>query len=48
MGPVVFSSRKLEKQTHDSLAFHYICAGKHPDHDSINEFRKHFAKQLEG
>lgn len=43
----VFSSRKLEKQTHDSLAFHYICAGKHPDHDSINEFRKRFAKQLE-
>lgn len=43
----VFSSRKLEKQTHDSLAFHFICAGKHPDHDSINEFRKRFHSQLE-
>jgi transposase len=42
----VFSSRKLEKQTYDSLAFHFICAGKHPDHDSINEFRKRFHKQL--
>ena len=42
----VFSSRKLEKQTYDSLAFHFICAGKHPDHDSINEFRGRFAEQL--
>jgi len=43
----VFSSRKLEKATHDSLAFRFICANKHPDHDSINEFRKRFAKELE-
>ena len=29
----VFSSRKLEHASHDSLAFRYICAGLHPDHD---------------
>ena len=43
----VFSSRKLEQASHDSLAFRYICANTHPDHDSIATFRRRFAKQLE-
>ena len=43
----VFSSRKLEHATHDSLAFRYICANTHPDHDTINTFRQCFAKELE-
>ena len=30
-----FSSRKLEKATYDSIAFRFICANQHPDHDSI-------------
>lgn len=38
----VFSSRKLEKATYDSIAFRFICANQHPDHDSINAFRKRF------
>lgn len=42
----VFSSRKLEHASHDSLAFRYICAGLHPDHDSIATFRRRFAKPL--
>jgi len=42
----VFSSRKLEQASHDSLAFRYICANRHPDHDSIATFRRRFAKQL--
>ena len=42
----VFSSRKLEKATHDSIAVRYICANEHPDHDSINTFRKRFRKEI--
>jgi transposase len=42
----VFASRKLERATHDSLAFRYICANTHPDHDTIARFRKNFAEQL--
>ena len=42
----VFSSRKLEHASHDSLAFRYICAGTHPDHDSIATFRRRFAGPL--
>jgi transposase len=42
----VFSSRKLEHATYDSLAFRYIAANTHPDHDTIANFRKVFLKQL--
>ena len=31
----VFSSRKLEAATYDSVAFRYITANRHPDHDTI-------------
>jgi transposase len=43
-----FSSRKLEKATHDSIAYRYICANTHPDHDTIATFRKRFLKELGG
>lgn len=43
----VFSSRKLEKATYDSVAFRYITCDQHPDHDTINEFRKRFLKELQ-
>ena len=43
----VMSSRKLEQATYDSLAFRYIAANTHPDHDTIANFRKRFLKQLE-
>jgi transposase len=37
-----FSSRKLEKATYDSIAYRYLCANTHPDHDTIASFRKRF------
>jgi transposase len=42
----IFSSRKLEKATYDSIAFRYICANTNPDHDTIASFRKRFLKEL--
>jgi transposase len=42
----VFSSRKLEAATYDSVAFRYICANTHPDHDTIATFRKRFLSEL--
>ena len=31
----VFSNRKLERATYDSVAFRFIAANDHPDHDTI-------------
>lgn len=42
----VFSSRKLERSTYDSVAFRYVAANTHPDHDTIATFRRRFAPQL--
>ena len=42
----VFSSRKLEQATYDSIAFRYIAANTHPDHDTLAVFRKRFLQQL--
>ena len=42
----VFSSRKLEQATYDSVAFRYIAANQHPDHDTIATFRKRFLEEL--
>ncbi len=44
----VFSSRKLERATYDSVAFRYIAANEHPDHDTIATFRRRFLKDIEG
>ncbi len=44
----VFSSRKLERSTYDSVAFRYIAVNSHPDHDTIANFRKRFLKELTG
>lgn len=35
-----FSSRKIERGTHDSLAFRYIACNRHPYHDTLATFRK--------
>src|SRR5271167_3584143 len=43
----VFSSRKLERATHDSVAFRFIAANDHPDHDTIATFRRRFLKEIE-
>lgn len=42
----VFSSRKLEVATYDSVAFRYVSGNVHPDHDTIAHFRKRFLKEL--
>lgn len=42
----IFSSRKLELATYESVAFRYIAANQHPDHDTIAAFRKRFLKEL--
>ena len=42
----VFASRKLERETYDSVAFRYVAANQHPDHDTIATFRKRFLKEL--
>src|SRR3954465_1793990 len=44
----VFSSRNLERATHDSVAFRFIAANEHPDHDTIATFRRRFLRQIEG
>ncbi len=54
LGPIMygyatgmFSSRKLERATYDSVAFRFIAANEHPDHDTIAAFRRRFLKQIE-
>lgn len=42
----VFSSRKLERSTYDSVAFRYLAANTHPDHDTIATFRRRFLPEL--
>src|ERR1700758_729757 len=44
----VFSSRKLERATYDSVAFRFIAANDHPDHDTIATFRQRFLKEIAG
>ena len=34
------SSRRIERASHDDIAFRYLCADRHPDHDTISEFRR--------
>jgi len=42
-----FSSRKIERQSYDSVAFRFIAAGSHPDHDTIATFRRRFLPEIE-
>jgi transposase len=44
----VFSSRKIERATYDSVAFRYLAAGFHPDHDTLATFRRRFLDELAG
>lgn len=44
----VHSSRKLERATYDSVAFRYVAANTHPDHDTLATFRRRFLKEIEG
>src|SRR5882757_10864750 len=44
----VFSSRKLERASYDSVAVRFIAANEHPDHDTIATFRRRFLEEIEG
>ena len=43
----VHSSRKIERATYDSVAFRYVAANTHPDHDTLATFRRRFLKEIE-
>lgn len=43
----VFSSRKIEKATYESIPFRFIAGGLHPDHDTIANFRKTFLAEIQ-
>ena len=43
----VFSSRKIERATYESIPFRYIASGMHPDHDTIANFRKTFLAEIQ-
>lgn len=42
----IFSSRKIELSTYEQIPVLLITGGTHPDHDSINTFRKRFLGEL--
>jgi transposase len=42
----MFSSRKIEKATYESIPFRFIAGGWHPDHDTIANFRKIFLGEI--
>jgi transposase len=42
------SSRAIEKATYDNVAFRYLAADQHPDHDTIASFRQQHLEALAG
>lgn len=42
----VYSSRKLERKTHDDVAVRFLSADQHPDHDTIATFRQKHLDEL--
>ena len=44
----VYSSRKIEVKTHEDVAFRFLSADEHPDHDTIADFRKRHLEALAG
>jgi len=44
----VFSSRKIERATYESVPFRFITGNRHPDHDTIASFRATFLPDLKG
>ena len=44
----VVSSRKIERASYENLAFRYLAADQHPDHDTISDFRQTHLQSLAG
>ena len=42
-----FSSRRIERLTHENVAVRLLCADRHPDHDSLCTFRRENRALLE-
>jgi transposase len=42
----VFSSRKIERATHESIPFRFIAGNLHPDHDTLAAFRRTFLAEI--
>ena len=42
----ITSSRKIEQATYDNVAFRYLSADQHPDHDTLAAFRQEHVKAL--
>src|SRR5437762_14233360 len=42
----VFSSRKIERATYESVPFRFIAGNMHPDHDTLATFRRTFLQEL--
>src|SRR5438034_11447900 len=42
----VFSSRKIERATYESVPFRFIAGNLHPDHDTLAAFRRTFLPEL--
>jgi len=42
----VFSTRKLERATYETVPFRFIAGNLHPDHDTLATFRKTFLPEL--
>jgi transposase len=42
----VFSSRKIEKATYETLPFRFVAGGLHPDHDTLANFRRTFLNEI--
>ena len=43
----MFSSRKIERATYESIPFRFIAGNLHPDHDTIADFRKTFLPEIQ-
>ena len=42
------SSRKIERKTQEDVAFRFLAADQHPDHDTIASFRQQHLEALAG
>ncbi len=44
----IASSRQIERRTHEDVAFRYLAADQHQDHDTIASFRQTYLQNLAG
>jgi transposase len=44
----IMSSRRMERASYEDVAFRYLCANQHPDHDTIANFRQQHLPVLAG